>query len=66
MNCAKCGYDSVLEGAHFCSECGAAILAAPAKPAARIEVTQEVGSVEGGRVVGVDVGQVMGDVSIGN
>jgi hypothetical protein len=36
------------------------------KPTAQIEVTQEVGTVEGGQLVGVDLGEVLGDVSIGN
>ena len=34
--------------------------------AAQIEVSQQVGTVEGGRVVGVDLGEVLGDVNIGN
>jgi hypothetical protein len=66
MDCPKCGHDGLPEKARFCSGCGAAIPEAPTRPAARIEVTQEVGSVEGGRVVGLDVGQVVGDVTIGN
>ena len=41
------------------------ILAAP-KPAAQIEVTQEVHSVEGGQVIGVDLGEVRGDINIGD
>ena len=65
MNCPKCGQSSVPDGARFCHECGATILTGP-NPAAQIEVTQEVGRIEGGRVVGVDIGQVLGDVSIGN
>ena len=65
ISCPKCGYDSVPGRANFCPACEAAILKAP-KPAAQIEVSQEVGSVEGGRVVGVDLGQVSGDVNIGN
>src|SRR5215212_2399056 len=73
MNCPKCNH-SISEGAHFCPECGAAIVAAP-EPLAReasqegtaqIEVSQQVGTVEGGRVVGVDLGEVLGDVNIGN
>lgn len=66
INCPKCGYEKLPEKAHFCPECGAAIPAAPNNPAAQIEVTQEVGRVEGGQVVGVDVGQILGDVTIGS
>src|SRR5215217_6603181 len=65
MNCPKCGQGSLPDGARFCPECGAALLKAQ-KPAAQIEVTQEVGRVEGGQVVGVDIGEVSGDVNIGN
>src|SRR5215212_1292137 len=65
MNCPNCGQGSLPDGAHFCPECGAAIPTAK-KPAAQIEVTQEVGRVEGGQVVGVDIGEVSGDVNIGN
>src|SRR5829696_2565023 len=65
MNCPNCGQGSLPDGARFCPECGAPLLRAQ-KPAAQIEVTQEVGRVEGGQVVGVDIGEVSGDVNIGN
>src|SRR5215218_186383 len=73
MNCPKCN-SSISEGAHFCPECGAAIVAAPEPvagevpqgAAAQLEVRQQVETVEGGRVVGVDLGEVLGDVNIGN
>src|SRR5215211_7395667 len=73
MNCPKCNH-SISEGTHFCPQCGAAIVAAPEPvarevsqgTAAQIEVEQQVGTVEGGRVVGVDLGEVLGDVNIGN
>ena len=73
MNCPKCNH-SISEWAHFCPECGAAIVAAP-EPLAReasqeggaqVEVSQQVGTIEGGQVVGVDLGEVLGDVNIGN
>jgi hypothetical protein len=73
MNCPKCNH-SISEGTHFCPQCGAALVAAPEPiarevsqgAAAQIEVNQQVGTVEGGRVVGVDLGEVLGDVNIGN
>src|SRR5215217_2403156 len=73
MNCPKCNH-SISEWTHFCPQCGAAIVAAPEPvarevsqgAAAQIEVEQQVGTVEGGRVVGVDLGEVLGDVNIGN
>jgi hypothetical protein len=73
MNCPKCN-GSISEGAQFCPECGAAIVAAPEpvargarqEGAAQIEVSQQIETVEGGRVVGVDLGEVLGDVNIGN
>ncbi len=64
MNCPKRN-SSISERTHFCPECGAAIVMAP-EPAAReayqeaatqIVVRQQVGTVEGGRVVGVDLGE---------
>jgi hypothetical protein len=73
MNCPRCN-SSISDGTRFCPECGAAIVAAPDPiarevsqgAAAQIEVRQQVGTVEGGRVVGVDLGEVLGDVNIGN
>src|SRR5215211_9282688 len=73
MNCPKCNH-SISEGTHFCPQCGAALVAAP-EPAARevsrgaaaqINVNQQAGTVGGGRVVGVDLGEVLGDVNISN
>jgi hypothetical protein len=63
MNCPKCEYDGVPAGARFCPNCGAALSEAT-KPSTQITVTQDVGSVEGGEVAGVEVGQVTGDVTI--
>src|SRR5919106_3374213 len=73
MNCPKCDH-RISEWTHFCPQCGAAIVAAPEplareapqEGAAQIEVSQQVGTIEGGRVVGVDLGEVLGDVNIGN
>src|SRR5215203_38329 len=73
MNCPKCNH-SISEWTHFCPQCSAAIVAAPEpfareasqEGAAHIEVSQQVGTVEAGRVVGVDLGEVLGDVNIGN
>ena len=73
MNCPKCDH-RISEGTHFCPQCGAAIVAAPEplareapqEGAAQIEVSQQVETVEGSRVVGVDLGEVLGDLNIGN
>src|SRR3954452_8047602 len=65
MSCPKCDYGSEAKGTPFCPECEAAIITVP-KPTAQIEVTQQVGTVEGGQLLGVDLGEVLGDVSIGN
>ena len=63
MDCPQCGYDRVPAGARFCPECGGAI-STPSGPAAHVAVTQDVGAVAGGRVVGVDLDQVAGDVTV--
>jgi tetratricopeptide (TPR) repeat protein len=63
MNCPKCKYDGLPEGARFCPNCGTAI-SGVYEPSTEITVTQEVGSVEGGEVTAVEVGQVTGDVTI--
>jgi len=63
MQCAKCNYDSIPEGASFCPSCGEKI-AEPSKPSTQITVTQEVGNVEGGKITGVQVGQVTGDLTV--
>jgi tetratricopeptide (TPR) repeat protein len=63
MNCQKCGYSGVPDGARFCPECGQPIAGA-AQPGAQVTVMQDVGSVAGGEVSGVDVGQVTGDVTV--
>src|SRR5215211_7661513 len=73
MNCPRCNH-SISEWTHFCPDCGAAIVTAPEplareasqEGAAQIEVSQQVGTVAGGQVVGVDLGEVLGDVNIGN
>src|SRR3954470_24241401 len=65
MSCPECGYDGLPEGARSCSRCGTVLLTAQ-NPAAQIEVSQKIGTVEGGEVVGVDLGQVLGDVNVGN
>jgi len=63
MDCPQCGYDRVPEGARFCPECGGAI-PTPPQPGAHVAVTQDVGTVTGGRVVGVDLDEVAGDVTV--
>src|SRR3712207_5647018 len=65
MSCPKCDHNGGTRSTTSCPECEAATITAP-KPTAQIEVTQEVGTVEGGQLVGVDLGEVLGDVRIGN
>lgn len=71
MTCPGCGRADLDPAARFCPSCGAAqpappSPAAPDEPAAAttIDVRQEAGSVSGGRVTGVELGQVAGDVTI--
>jgi hypothetical protein len=59
MNCPKCGYDGVPDGARFCPNCGESLPGAP-QPSTQVSVTQEVGSVAGGQVTGLEVGQLVG------
>lgn len=61
MNCPQCKYDGVPEESRFCPKCGAAI---QAKPSTQITMTQEVGTVEGGEVTGLEVEQVTGDLTV--
>jgi formylglycine-generating enzyme required for sulfatase activity len=63
MNCINCGYDRVPDEARYCPKCGTAI-PQPSRPSSEITVMQEVGSVDGGRVTGVEVSQVTGDLII--
>jgi tetratricopeptide (TPR) repeat protein len=63
MNCPKCGYDDMPDGARFCPNCGESLPGAP-QPSTQVSVTQEVGSVAGGQVTGLEVGQVAGNVTI--
>ena len=63
MNCTNCGYDHVPDEARHCPKCGAAT-PQPPRPSSEITVMQEVSSVDGGRVTGVEVGQVAGDLII--
>lgn len=62
MNCPKCGSE-VHELANFCANCGTA-LDASATPSTRVEVHQNVGTVAGGEVTGLEVGEVSGDLTI--
>ena len=63
MKCPECGTDRVPAGARFCPACGAQV-SEPAGPGAHVSVAQDVGRVAGGRVTGVEVGQVTGDVTV--
>lgn len=63
MLCPHCGFEDVPSGARFCPNCGRT-LPQTTKVAAHIQATQEVGSVEGGTVTGVRIGQVIGTVIV--
>lgn len=63
MGCISCGYDRVPEEAHYCPQCGTALLEPP-EPSSLITVVQDVGAVTGGRVTGVDVSQISGNALI--
>ena len=63
MKCAQCGNEPVPQGRDLCPECGER-KTGPGKPPAGIKSTQEVGSVRGGQVKGVEVGKVGGDLSV--
>ena len=63
MKCTTCNYDPIPESARFCPKCGAEV-SRPSTPSAQITVTQDVGTVKDGKVTGVALGEVKGDVSI--
>ncbi len=63
MKCPKCGCEPLPDKASFCPNCGVQIKKT-AKPSARINVAQEVGTVEGGKVTGVAIGKVKGKITI--
>ena len=63
MICPQCGDDGTPKGARYCPTCGRA-LSEPAKPSVEITSAVKVGRVEGGRVAGVEVGQITGDVTV--
>ena len=63
IHCPKCEYDGIPDEARFCPNCGEKMPEAP-KPSTLITVTQEVGSVKGGKVIGVKLGQVTGEVTV--
>lgn len=52
MTCPDCGYDRASEGSRFCPDCDAALHTAP-QPVPGIRITQDVGQVGGGKVVGL-------------
>jgi hypothetical protein len=63
MNCPDCGYDRVSRGDRFCPNCGVEISEVP-ELSAQVMVTQSVGGVESGKVTGVDIRQIVGDVFV--
>jgi hypothetical protein len=63
MNCSACGYTRVPEEARFCPNCGAQIPRPPPSPV-QIAAEQKVGTVAGGEVTALKVGQVAGDLNV--
>jgi tetratricopeptide (TPR) repeat protein len=55
--CPHCGYSGIHAGSRFCRNCGR-LLPTATSSAPQISVNQEVGRVEGGKVVGVEMEQV--------
>ena len=62
MNCPKCG-TVMPEGARHCPGCGATLTGQTPKQT-HIDVDQQVGQVEGGKVTAVEVGQVQGNLTV--
>ena len=62
MNCPQCG-SQIQEQARFCASCGAA-LAHSSTPSTQVQVRQDVGTIGGGEVTGVKVGDLIGDLTV--
>ncbi len=65
MKCTNCGSEQAPDEAQFCPACGQALQeTSKPGPSAGITVNQDVGSVSGGRVVGVQTQNLYGDVKV--
>lgn len=65
MQCPKCAYTPLPEGATTCPQCGQAF-PEPVSASMDVKVTQQVEQIaEGGQVVGVRIDQVSGSVAVG-
>ena len=62
--CPNCGYSNELSGLHFCPNCGKSLPAVDVR-STQINVDQTVGQVQDGEVIGVKIGQVIGNVFVG-
>lgn len=64
-SCTNCGYQQAPDGASFCPRCGKAFPKADEDgKITQLSVSTEVGSVSGGQVTGVDIGQLSGNATI--
>ena len=61
--CPHCGYDALAQDARTCPKCKA-VLEQPAAPVATVKSEMHIGTVEDGRVTGVQIGDIRGDVAI--
>jgi tetratricopeptide (TPR) repeat protein len=65
MKCPNCGNEQIPEGSRFCPACGQALQeTAKPDPKTEISVSQNVGSVSDGKVAGVQIENLKGNVSI--
>ena len=64
LSCPNCGYSGALAGLRFCPNCGKSLPAADVRTT-QINVDQTVGQVQDGEVIGVKIGQVIGNVFVG-
>ncbi len=65
VKCQNCSKENISDDSKFCPNCGQALQKAPeAGKKVEISSTQDVGSVSGGEVKGVEIGNVSGSVAI--
>lgn len=63
MNCPKCDFTGIPDGARFCPQCGVTFASDP-QPSTQISVEQKIGTLSGGKATGVEVGTVAGDLNV--